>query len=83
MLLQKYCSSILLFMQLLLTGAADQAAAAVIRLLLPQLTQPADARTAAESYAAHYIEKRNPSRTAYKIIYRCGAILPSPMPWTL
>ena len=74
MLLQKYCSSI---------SAVYTAAAAAIQLLLPQLTQPADARAAVESYAAHYIEKRNPSRTAYKIIYRCGAILPSPIPVTL
>ena len=34
-------------------------------------------------HAAHYVEKRNPSRTAYKIIYRCGAILLGSMPVTL
>ena len=52
----------LLWIKLLLLCVATQ-------LLPPPLLQPAAARAAAEIYAAHYIEKRNPSRTAYKIIY--------------
>ena len=49
----------LLLHLLLSTGYPTAAATAADR-----LPQPADARAAAEIYAAHYAEQRTPSRTA-------------------
>ena len=61
MLLQKYCSSILLFMLLLQTLLWIKLLlllllSAVYPTAAAPLPQPADARAAAKSHVAHYIE---------------------------